>query len=115
MPSWPRRNILKLAAAAPILRAPHWRIAPTLSSRERLLLDAGWRFHPGHANDLTQDFGFGHGGNQDTEFGKSGDLFRPSRNNFDESGWQRVDLPHDWAVTLPFVEPDDTNDFGHYP
>ena len=89
--------------------------APATGPRERLLLDFGWRFHLGHANDLTQDFGFGHGGNQDSEFGKSGELFGPSRGNFDDSGWRAVDLPHDWAVELPYVQAEELNDFGDHP
>ena len=31
------------------------------AGRERLLLDFGWRFHFGHADDPAQDFGFGSG------------------------------------------------------
>jgi beta-galactosidase len=80
-----------------------------------MLLDFDWRFHLGHANDLRQDFDFGHGGDQDTEFGKSGDLFGPSRGNFDVSDWRTVDLPHDWAVELPYVQADELNDFGDHP
>ena len=29
------------------------------AGRERLLLDFGWRFHLGNADDATKDFGFG--------------------------------------------------------
>ena len=29
------------------------------AGRERLLLDFGWRFHPGNANDPAKDFAFG--------------------------------------------------------
>jgi beta-galactosidase len=29
------------------------------AGRERLLLDFGWRFHFGNANDSAKDFGFG--------------------------------------------------------
>ena len=32
------------------------------AGRERLLLDFGWRFHFGNANDPAKDFGFGTGG-----------------------------------------------------
>jgi beta-galactosidase len=31
------------------------------AGRERLLLDFGWRFHFGNANDAAKDFGFGGG------------------------------------------------------
>ena len=70
-------------------------------SRERLLLDFGWRFQLGHADDPERDFGFGRG----SEFSKSGGMLIPSRLNFDDSQWQAIDLPHDWAVALPFEKP----------
>ena len=67
--------------------------------RERLLLDFNWRFALGHADDPARDFGFGRG----EAFGKVGHLFDPvSRRDFDESAWHPVNLPHDWAVDLPF-------------
>jgi beta-galactosidase len=66
--------------------------------RERLRFDFGWRFHLGHANDPARDFGF----DGDGVFSKSGDLFEPCRENFDDSQWRLIDLPHDWAVELPF-------------
>jgi beta-galactosidase len=79
------------AAAAP---AP-----PTAAARERLLLDFNWRFHLGHANDPARDFGYGQG----EEFAKTGEFMRiPSKPDFDDGGWQAVDLPHDWVVALPF-------------
>jgi beta-galactosidase len=61
-------------------------------------MDFGWRFHLGHANDPAQDFGF----DGDGVFSKSGDLFEPSGEKFDDSKWRLVDLPHDWAVELEF-------------
>jgi beta-galactosidase len=117
MPLWSRRQLLQTGAAASLTailpRFP--RLVADAAPRERLLLDFGWRFHLGHANDLTQDFGFGHGGNQDSEYGKSGELFRPSDGKFDDSSWAAVDLPHDWAVELPYVQADELNDFGDHP
>jgi len=69
--------------------------------RERLLLDFGWRFHFGHANDPAKDFGFG-AQNREATFAKSGAFPPVTRANFDDSQWRSVDLPHDWAVELPF-------------
>ncbi|NUQ21063.1 MAG: glycoside hydrolase family 2 protein, partial [Gemmatimonadaceae bacterium] len=69
------------------------------SPRERVLLDAGWRFLLGHAADPGPEFNAGNGNG----FNKSGDLYPPSNPKFDASGWAQVDLPHDWAVDLPFV------------
>lgn len=81
------------------------------SLRERLLLDFNWRFHFGHADDPTRDFNFGRG----SAFAKSGELFLPSRPNFDDSKWQEIDLPHDFAVALPFVNAPELTDFGYKP
>ena len=74
-------------------------LAPSVSLRERLLLDFNWRFHLGHADDPARDFGYGNG----EEFGKTGEFMRTtSKPDLDVSGWQAVDLPHDWVVELPF-------------
>ena len=35
-------------------------------------------------------------------FSKSGDLFESLQENYDESKWRLIDLPHDWAVELDF-------------
>ena len=42
------------------------------AGRERLLLDFGWRFHFGNADDPAKDFGFGSG--QDGQFPEDGKL-----------------------------------------
>lgn len=69
--------------------------------RERLLLDFGWRFHLGHADDPAKDFGFGL--NQHT-FAKAGNgVALAAEPDFKDSDWQAINLPHDWAVDLPFV------------
>jgi len=75
------------------------------ATRERLLADFGWHFHLGHANDPALDFGYGRG----NAFAKSGSFVSGGRGGitgpaFDEAGWKRVDLPHDWAIDLPFIE-----------
>jgi beta-galactosidase len=87
----------KAANAAP---APVGKL-PRAEARERLLFDFGWRFAFGHAGDPSKDFGFGR--DQET-FAKSGmDVSAAAALDFDDSGWTPIDLPHDWAVTLPCV------------
>ncbi|HEX5474174.1 MAG TPA: beta-galactosidase GalA [Vicinamibacterales bacterium] len=81
-------------------------------ARERLLADFGWQFHLGHADDPAQDFGYGGRG---AAFAKSGELFQPARVDFDAAGWQAADLPHDWAVDLPFVDERDLIEHGAKP
>jgi beta-galactosidase len=79
------------------------------AGRERLLLDFGWRFHQGHAIDPSKDFDF-HGA-----FQKTGNFVRPGSIAFDDSDWKPVDLPHDWAVELPFHNDPELNSKGYYP
>ena len=113
MSVWSRRDLLKAgttALAAGTLRPsldgtprPQAPAAPRPAtaeggSRERLLFDAGWRFHFGHPSDPALDFGFA----QASAHAKFGGL-APSQADFDDSAWRAVDLPHDWAVDLGFV------------
>jgi len=77
--------------------------------RERLLLDFGWRFHFGHASDETQDFGF-HG-----NFSKTGNFGAVATPLFDDSDWKPLDLPHDWAIELPFQDDRALSSKGFYP
>lgn len=51
--------------------------AEVRSSREETSLKDGWRFHRGEADGA----------------------FMPA---YDDSGWDRVSVPHDWAITGPF-------------
>ena len=80
-----------------------------LSPRQNLLLDFGWRFHLGHADDAAKDFRFGEPVREGT-FAKAGQAWIHNKSDpalqhsFDDSTWRIVDLPHDWAVELPFVE-----------
>jgi beta-galactosidase len=70
--------------------------------RENLLFDFGWEFKFGHGSDPVKDLGFGLG---QSDFSKTGD-FKPAKAGFDDSAWRTLDLPHDWAVELPFEHDD---------
>ncbi|MEA9657104.1 beta-galactosidase GalA [Xanthomonas campestris] len=96
--------LLSSADAAPAAAKDATPLAPlgdaSLAPRERLLFDFGWRFHLGHASDPARDFEFG---TFQRTFAKAGkDTATAAQLAFDDSSWQQVDLPHDWAVTLPF-------------
>ncbi|MGD0191774.1 MAG: beta-galactosidase GalA [Rhizomicrobium sp.] len=106
-----RRGILKgsVAAVAASATSIDAGTTPPLSAavsssdrlRERLLLDFGWKFHFGHAGDPIKDFGFGQNLNT---FAKAGaNVATAARPEFDDSDWQAISLPHDWAVELPYV------------
>jgi len=118
MPEITRRNLLvsgiTLSASALLARSG-WALdelpgaaaaftgaLPAVAPREQLLFDFGWKFTFGHGTDPAKDLNFGFG--QD-DFAKTGD-FSFSKADFDDSKWCTLDLPHDWAVELPFVHDD---------
>jgi beta-galactosidase len=132
MSDWSRREVLKAGVSGPLLTALAARqaaadaepgrsertegpvAAPGGAGRERLLLDFGWRFHFGHANDPAKDLGFGSG--QSGNFQKTGTfLAAVSRPAFDDADWKAVTLPHDWAVELPFQDDASLSSKGFYP
>jgi beta-galactosidase len=83
------------------------------AGRERLLLDFGWRFHLGDANDPAKDFGFA--GGRSGSFQKTGNFLPAGTALFDDSDWKAVDLPHDWAIELPFQNDPTLASKGFYP
>jgi len=125
MKSLSRRDLLKSSLLAPAAVAAQplkpieaaaieavgplsTRVSPAVSTngkagagRKRLLLDFGWRFHFGHASDASKDFGYGSG--RSGNFQKTGNFLPASSMAFDDSDWKPIDLPHDWAIELPFV------------
>ncbi|MCB0843264.1 MAG: glycoside hydrolase family 2, partial [Bacteroidetes bacterium] len=52
--------------------------------RETITLTKGWKFHLGQADQAFQK-------------------------SFDDSGWEDVAIPHDWAIGQPFIEDGDGN------
>ena len=61
--------------------------------REILLLDRGWRFHEGDVQDRTEHgymYTYMH---TKTERGRG-----PASVDYDDSRWEKVTLPHDYAV-----------------
>jgi beta-galactosidase len=101
------------AAAAPFPPADGTDAANAGAGRGRLLFDFGWRFHFGNANDATKDFGFGEG--QSGNFQKTGNFLEVSSLGYDDSDWQSLNLPHDWAVELPFTNDPALTSKGFYP
>jgi len=82
-----------------------------VAPREHLLFDFGWNFFQGNAADPRRDLGFGMG---QGDFAKSGE-FEFSTAKFDDSKWRSLDLPHDWAVELPFVWDEEQQSHGYKP
>ncbi len=77
--------------------------AQAQSVRATIRLDKGWKFALGHAADPQKDFGCG------TEYfnylTKASSIHNegPYAQKFDDSAWQEVQVPHDWASTLPYA------------
>ena len=76
----------------------------TAGVREKTLLDPSWRFCFGNADEPEKDLGFG-GPAREGVFAKTGHVVQDAAKlNYDDSDWQAIDLPHDWAVALPFEQ-----------
>jgi beta-galactosidase len=72
--------------------------------RERFLMDANWRFAFGHATDPRKDFDPDPAGTGFSYFAKAGTAAGAASPDFDDRGWRTLNLPHDWAVEVPFSE-----------
>jgi Beta-galactosidase/beta-glucuronidase len=68
--------------------------------REHLLMDFGWRFALGNAKDYEKDYS--NGTSYFTYLAKTGYGDGAAAQQFEDRTWREVDLPHDWAVELPF-------------
>src|SRR5215471_12961557 len=96
---------------SPVAASPE--ASGSAGERERLFLDFGWRFHFGHADDPSKDFGFG--GDRSGNFRKTGNFLPAGSLAFDDSAWRALDLPHDWAIELPFEKDPALASKGFYP
>jgi len=130
MPGISRRDLLSsglaLSASSLVARSAWARTAAMLSGypgaasaealaaialREQLLFDFGWKFLFGNSVDPARDLGFGFG---QGDFAKTGD-FEFAKARFDDSKWRSLNLPHDWAVELPFVHDNEQESHGYKP
>jgi beta-galactosidase len=97
--------------AALLAGPPDAATATALAPREQLLFDFGWKFQFGNGTDPAKDLGFG---NTQEDFSKTGN-FKFARVGYDDSKWRSLNLPHDWAVELPFVWDDTLAPHGYKP
>ena len=68
------------------------------SPREHLSLDAHWKFHLG--DDWPDAL----------HLDKVGASEGPAGEKFSDAAWRTLNLPHDWAIELPF---DKNDEVGH--
>jgi beta-galactosidase len=84
------------------------------AQRQHINLDEDWTFHLGHAANAAKDFNYSIA----TIFSKSGAAPATCIDpNFNDSSWRKLNLPHDWAVELPFENVDnfDVQSHGYKP
>ena len=96
MTSITRLRRLLVPALLAILTS-HLLAADTTGPREHLSLDANWKFHLGDdwPNALRLD--------------KAGASSGPASEKFNDTAWRTLNLPHDWAIELPFDKNADTS------
>lgn len=72
--------------------------------RHRVKLAFGWKHALGHAADEDKDFGFGRDQRTYAKVGGSASapIAQAAMADFDDSGWASVQIPHDWAIDLPY-------------
>ena len=73
-------------------------------------IDDDWRFALGHATDTSKDFNFATG--YFSYLSKTGFGDGPASTAFDDRTWRKIDLPHDWAIEMPF-DPEGSHSHGY--
>jgi beta-galactosidase len=85
-------------------------LATAQSTRERISLDNEWRFHFGNAADPEKDFNYSIA----NIFSKSGKAEKTAIDKkFDDAEWRVLNIPHDWAIELPFVKSENFDVMAH--
>ena len=80
------------------------------AQRRQINFDQNWRFQFGHAANAEKDFNY----SISTIFSKSGAAVKTAiEPKYDDSKWRQLNLPHDWAVELPFVYKDNFDLMSH--
>ena len=70
------------------------------NAQKKINFDEGWKFHFGHTANPDKDFNY----TTATIYSKSGGATKTAIDpKFVDSTWTNINVPHDWAVTLPFI------------
>ncbi|HXE42434.1 MAG TPA: hypothetical protein VN516_05360, partial [Candidatus Baltobacteraceae bacterium] len=113
--------LISLAANVLAAGSPSFVPEQSQGEREKILMDFDWKFHLGDAPDVGTNLDYPEvkdlAKTQVRDVGLEGELANVAdavtknlganisfvQNNFDDNKWRQLDLPHDWAVELPFV------------
>lgn len=70
-------------------------------AQEKISLDEDWKFHFGHAGNAEKDFDY-----SKTALLHKSNVYATTivHPKFVDSTWQKINVPHDWLVELPFVK-----------
>jgi len=103
-------NRLMLILACLIRLIPLPGSCQSADGRQTSNFDSNWKFAFGHAADPEKDFNYGIA----NIFAKTGKAIgTPIQEEFSDSNWRTVTLPHDWAVELPFVNSSNPDVMAH--
>ena len=73
----------------------------SLMAQEKISLDEDWKFHFGHVGNAEKDFDY-----SKTALLHKSNVYATTivHPKFVDSTWQKINVPHDWLVELPFVK-----------
>lgn len=78
--------------------------------RNKIDFDGAWKFHFGHTANAEKDFNY----TIANIFSKTGVARSTAIDpRFKDSAWRTLDLPHDWAVELPFAYKNNEDVMAH--
>jgi len=79
-------------------------------SRKSTNIDNNWAFFLGNAGNPVKDFNY----TIANIFSKAGKAEKTAIDpKFDDKAWKKINLPHDWAVELPFTKSDNADVLAH--
>ncbi|MEI2750747.1 MAG: beta-galactosidase GalA [Ferruginibacter sp.] len=82
----------------------------SFAQRQHINFDNDWKFAFGHAANPEKDFNY----SIRTIFSKSGGAAGTAIDpDYQDSSWRTLNLPHDWAVELPFINVDNFDVLSH--
>lgn len=111
-------KFVHLVLVSLLLTPTSWALA---GPRERLLMDFGWRFKLADPPEVAKQLDYPEASDLakvrkadmaseperaasriDAAVAHLGEDLPPVKARFDDSSWRQLDLPHDWAIELPF-------------
>ena len=95
------KNTLELLKKKSVLIILFLFAITNIMAQEKISLDEDWKFHFGHAANAEKDFDY-----SKTALLHKSNVYATTivHPKFVDSTWQKINVPHDWLVELPFVK-----------